>query len=85
MQYYSIENYILVAYSKEFNYVATLMPSIGVLRSGKADENTLVLGLIIPINEVDPKTFQEFIAKPENSKDAEEITTYWKTIENIKS
>ena len=85
MNYYSIDNIVLVAYSKELNYMATLMPSIGILKSGTADENILLLGLVIPCNEVDPKTFQEFIAKPANSMDAEQIAIYYKTVENTKS
>jgi len=85
MKYYSIDNIVLVAYSKELNYMATLMPSIGRLKSGAADENILLLGLIRPSDTVDPKTFQEFIVKPSNSMDAEQIAIYYKTVENTKS
>ena len=84
MEYYSIENVILVAHSEELNYIATLIPSTGKLTSGPADGNTLVRELIKNCNGTDPKTFQEFIAKPANSMDAEEIATYWKIVENTK-
>jgi hypothetical protein len=85
MDYYSIENVILVAHSEELNYIATLIPSTGKLTSGAADGNTLLQGLIKNCNGTDPKTFQEFIAKPANSTDAEEIVAYYKTLENTKS
>ena len=85
MEYYSIENVILVAHSKELNYIATLMPATGKLTGGPADGNTLLRELIKNCNTTDPKTFQEFIAKPANSTDAEEIVVYYKTLENTKS
>lgn len=85
MEYYSIENIVLVAYSEELNYMATLMPGIGKLTSGVADGNTLLLELLKNCNTTDPKTFQEFIVKPVNSTDAEEIVTYYKILENTKS
>lgn len=85
MDYYSIENVILVAHSKELNYIATLIPSTGKLTSGVADGNTLLRELLKNCNTTDPKTFQEFIAKPENSTDAEEIATYYKILENTNS
>lgn len=85
MKYYSLDNIVLIAYSQELNYIATLMPSIGVLKGGVADENILLLELTGSSNEIDPKTFQEFIAKPENSADAAQISLYWKTVENTKS
>ena len=85
MDYYSIENAILVAHSEELNYIATLILSTGKLTSGAADENNLVRELIKNCNGTDPKTFQEFIAKPVNSMDAEEIVAYYKTLENTKS
>lgn len=85
MKYYSIDNIVLIAYSEEFNYIATLMPSIGILKSGASDANILLLELTTSSNEIDPKTFQEFIAKPVNSIDAGEIAIYWKTVENTKS
>lgn len=82
MKYYSIDNIVLIAYSEEFNYMATLMPSTGVLKGGVADANILLLELTGSSNEIDPKTFQEFISKPENSADAAEIALYWRTVEN---
>ncbi len=85
MDYYSIENVILVAHSKELNYIATLRPTTGKLTGGPADGNTLLRELIKNCNTTDPKTFQEFIAKPVNSMDAEEIVVYYKTLENTKS
>ena len=85
MKYYSIENVILVAHCKECNYIATLIPSTGKLTGGPADGNTLLRELTKNCTETDPKTFQEFIAKPVNSMEAEEIVVYYKTLENTKS
>ena len=85
MKYYSIDNTILVAYCQEFDYIATLIPSTGKLTSGTAEGNTLLRELMMNCNTTDPKTFQEFIAKPINSTDAEQVATYWKIVENTKS
>ncbi len=83
MNYYSIENVILVAHSEELNYIATLIPSTGKLTGGVADGNTLLRELIKNGNKTDPKTFQEFIAKPVNSVAAEAIVHYYKTLEHL--
>lgn len=85
MKYYSIDNVILVAYCKDLNYISTQKPGIGNLSGGAADKNPLLVKLTENCNEIDRKSFEEFISKPKNSSEAKEMVAYYLTLENDES
>ena len=83
MKYYSISNLFLVAVCVELNYIATLTD--GVIKSQNFESESLLANLCADIgDQIAVSVFESLIHTASNSKEAEELVSYFKVKENSK-
>lgn len=81
MKYYSISNLFLVAVCVELNYIATLTD--GVIKSQNFESESLLANLCADIgDQIQVSVFESLIHTASNSKEAEELVSYFKVKEN---
>ena len=83
MKYYSINNLFLVVICVELNYIATLVS--GKIKSMAFDNESLLAELCADMgDEIQATVFESLMETASNSKEAEELVSYFKVKENSK-
>jgi hypothetical protein len=83
MKYYSISNLFLVAVCVELNYIATLTD--GIIKGSSFEKESLLANLCADMgDQIQVTVFESLINTASDSKEAEELLTYFKVKENGK-
>ena len=84
MNYYSIQNIILLAICVDLDYVGMLVPGTGTLTTGTMTGDTLMCDLADSeiTQKIDHHTFEAHLTVPSDSYSAKQLETYYKAIEN---
>ena len=83
MKYYSINNLFLVVICVDLSYIATLVS--GNIKSMAFQNESLLAELCVDMgDEIQATVFESLIETASNSKEAEELVSYFKVKENSK-
>jgi hypothetical protein len=83
MKYYSINNLFLVVICVDLSYIATLVS--GKIKSMAFQNESLLAELCVNMgDEIQATVFESLIETASNSKEAEELVSYFKVKENSK-
>lgn len=83
MKYYSINNLFLVVICVELGYIATLVN--GKIKSMAFQNESLLAELCVDMgDEIQATVFESLMETASNSKEAEELVSYFKIKENSK-
>ena len=81
LKYYSIQNVFLVAVCVNLGYIATL--TNGKIKSMAFDNESLLAELCVDMgDEIQATVFESLMETASNSKEAEELVSYFKVKEN---
>ena len=83
MKYYSINNLFLVVICVDLSYIATLVS--GKIKSMAFQNESLLAELCVDMgDEIQATVFESLMETASNSKEAEELVSYFKVKENSK-